>query len=125
VTKPTRRLYIEEWRAYRNLTQERLESLSGISQQTISDIENSPERKRQPVTLSALAGALDTTPERLYSNPWEVPPPNGDAAPVKPQPPALPELEERLKGKITIDGIELTDEEKQKILAMAKILRGQ
>ena len=71
VTKKERKLYLSEWRAYRNMTQEQLEAESGVSQTTIWDIEDKPTKRRHPGTLANLAKALGTTPSKLYTDPFE------------------------------------------------------
>ena len=55
-----------ELRCRRNLSIRQLERLSGVSKSTINNIENG---RYDPTvkTLCLLAGALKTTPEKLYS----------------------------------------------------------
>jgi transcriptional regulator with XRE-family HTH domain len=92
--------------------QAKLGQLIGYTEKTINDWET----EKREVSLKAipkLAVALQTTEEYLL---------HGDKSP-KPEGPI--EFEVGLKGRVTIDGVELTEEEKDKILQMARILRGK
>jgi hypothetical protein len=91
-------------------------------------MENDPQRKRQAVTLSALAGSLDTTPDRLYTDPWKDPPPDSGAAPKLP---TLPGLKQKLRGQFAENGqtYELDEESLDSladlILKLARKSKGQ
>jgi Predicted transcriptional regulator len=63
--------FIREWRAYRNLSQDRLvarvrENLIGFSKSTLSRLENSKQAYTQPM-LEALADALNCEPADLLA----------------------------------------------------------
>lgn len=57
---------LKEIREEKNMTQEELEKLSGVSRQTISAIENNDGYQAKVGTLMALAQALNTTVDRLF-----------------------------------------------------------
>lgn len=57
---------LKEMREEKNITQEELEKLSGVSRQTISAIENNAGYQAKVGTLMALAKALDTTVDNLF-----------------------------------------------------------
>ena len=57
---------VKEIREQKNMTQEELERLSGISRQTISAIENNEEYQAKVGTLLALAKALGTSVDNLF-----------------------------------------------------------
>ena len=57
---------LKEIREGKNMTQEKLEELSGVSRQTISAIENNPEYQAKSGTLLALANALETTVDKIF-----------------------------------------------------------
>lgn len=57
---------LKEMREEKNITQEELEKLSGVSRQTISAIENNDGYQAKVGTLMALAKALDTTVDNLF-----------------------------------------------------------
>ena len=59
---------VKEIREERNMTQEELERLSGVSRQTISAIENDRVKAGEVKvgTLLALASALQTTIDNLF-----------------------------------------------------------
>ena len=62
-----RRLYVREWRELKALTQEDLERLSGVTQSTISQLENPQHgRKSYPSTRRKLAAALGIRPDDLF-----------------------------------------------------------
>jgi transcriptional regulator with XRE-family HTH domain len=121
VTK--QRFYLQEWRDYKVWSQEELANKSGVDASTISAIENEPYGRRQARVIRDLAEALGIEPEDL-----RVPPYPKETRRVEQPATKRPELEEALRGRITIDvngvEVELTEEEKAKILAMAKILKG-
>ena len=61
------RYRVKEIREQKNMSQEELERLSGISRQTISAIENDKVRENVKAgTLLALANALETTVDDLF-----------------------------------------------------------
>jgi transcriptional regulator with XRE-family HTH domain len=118
------RYYLKEWREERGLSQPKLaaktdEGDAGVDIRTIQNIEAEPNSIRQGRVIRVLEKALDLPPGGLKE------PPSGTQ---KEEPPPSKELEDRLKGRVTIDvngvEVELTEEEKAKILAMAKILKG-
>lgn len=57
---------LKEMREAKNLTQEELEKLSGVSRQTISAIENNAGYQAKVGTLMELAKALETTVDNLF-----------------------------------------------------------
>lgn len=57
---------LKEIREEKNMTQEELEKLSGVSRQTISAIENNSGYQAKVGTLMALAKALETTVDNLF-----------------------------------------------------------
>lgn len=57
---------LKEMREEKNITQEELEKLSGVSRQTISAIENNDGYQAKVGTLMALAKALETTVDNLF-----------------------------------------------------------
>lgn len=57
---------LKEMREEKNITQEELEKLSGVSRQTISAIENNDGYQAKVGTLMALAKALNTTVDNLF-----------------------------------------------------------
>lgn len=57
---------VKEIREQKNMTQEELERISGISRQTISAIENNEEYQAKVGTLLALAKALGTSVDNLF-----------------------------------------------------------
>lgn len=59
---------VKEIREQRNMTQEELERISGVSRQTISAIENDKVKAGEVKvgTLLALAAALQTTIDNLF-----------------------------------------------------------
>ena len=57
---------VKEIRERKNMTQEELEKLSGVSRQTISAIENNDEYQAKVGKLLALAKALDTSVDNLF-----------------------------------------------------------
>lgn len=57
---------IKERREYLRMSQEELSAKSGISRQTISSIENNPEKSVSTKTLEKIASALDTTIGKLF-----------------------------------------------------------
>jgi len=57
---------VKEIREQKNMTQEELEKLSGVSRQTISAIENNDEYQAKVGTLLALAKALGTSVDNLF-----------------------------------------------------------
>ena len=57
---------LREIREEKNMTQEELERLSGVSRQTISAIENNDGYQAKVGTLMALAKALDTTVDSIF-----------------------------------------------------------
>lgn len=57
---------LKEIREQKNMTQEELEKLSGVSRQTISAIENTSGYQAKVGTLMALAKALDTTVDNIF-----------------------------------------------------------
>lgn len=57
---------VKEIREQKNMTQEELERLSGVSRQTISAIENNNEYQAKVGTLLALAKALETSVDNLF-----------------------------------------------------------
>jgi len=59
-------LFIEDWRAYRNLTQRELAKRSGLALTTINEIETG-KRQPRPSTLHRLAAALDTDDWNLHN----------------------------------------------------------
>jgi DNA-binding XRE family transcriptional regulator len=119
------RYYLREHRHEAGLSQPKLAAIAEVDQGTISGIETEPavERDGKPLrqerVIRKLERALGLPPGGLKSPPH----PLQVAEPEK-----LPPLEEALKGRMTIDvngvEVELTEEEKAKILAMAKILKG-
>ena len=58
---------LKEIREAKGMTQEMLESKSGISRQTISAIENGKSNNVMSGTLTALAEALETTIDAIFS----------------------------------------------------------
>ena len=61
------RYRVKEIREQKNMSQEELERLSGISRQTISAIENEKVRENVKAgTLLAIANALKTTVDDLF-----------------------------------------------------------
>lgn len=58
---------IREIREQKGMTQEELASKSGISRQTISALENGSERSVLSKTLVAIAEALDTTVDKIFT----------------------------------------------------------
>lgn len=61
------RYRVKEIRESKNMTQEELESKSGVSRQTISAIENDKVRENVKAgTLLAIANALETTVDDLF-----------------------------------------------------------
>ena len=61
------RYRVKEIREQKNMSQEELERLSGISRQTISAIENDKVRENVKAgTLLAIANALETTVDELF-----------------------------------------------------------
>ncbi len=57
---------IKDRREYLRMSQEELSAKSGISRQTISSIENNPEKSVSTKTLEKIASALDTTIGKLF-----------------------------------------------------------
>ena len=57
---------LKEIREEKEITQEGLEKLSGVSRQTISAIENNDDYQAKTGTLMALAKALDTTVDKIF-----------------------------------------------------------
>lgn len=57
---------IKDRREYLRMSQEELSAKSGISRQTISSIENNPEKSVSTRTLEKIASALDTTIGKLF-----------------------------------------------------------
>lgn len=57
---------IRDRREYLRMSQEELSAKSGISRQTISSIENNPEKSVSTKTLEKIASALDTTVGNLF-----------------------------------------------------------
>ena len=57
---------VKEIREQKNMTQEELEKLSGVSRQTISAIENNDEYQAKVGTLLAIAKALGTSVDTLF-----------------------------------------------------------
>ena len=57
---------VEEFRKRRGMTQEQLAEKSGISRQTINDIETDNEKTVKSSTLLKLAKALETTVQDLF-----------------------------------------------------------
>lgn len=57
---------IKDRREYLRMSQEELSVKSGISRQTISSIENNPEKSVSTKTLEKIASALDTTIGKLF-----------------------------------------------------------
>lgn len=69
--RPQPRLYLREWRRIKGLSQVDLSKLSGVTQGTISFLEQPDHRPAHPSTVRKLADALGLTPEQLH---W---PPHG------------------------------------------------
>jgi len=57
---------IKERREFLRMSQEDLSTKSGVSRQTISSLENNPERSVSTKTLEKIAAALDTTVGKLF-----------------------------------------------------------
>lgn len=57
---------IKERREFLRMSQEELSVKSGVSRQTISSLENNPERNVSTKTLEKIAAALDTTVGKLF-----------------------------------------------------------
>lgn len=57
---------IKERREFLRMSQEDLSVKSGVSRQTISSLENNPERNVSTKTLEKIAAALDTTVGKLF-----------------------------------------------------------
>ena len=57
---------IKDRREALRMSQEELSVKSGISRQTISSIENNPEKSVSTKTLEKIASALDTTIGKLF-----------------------------------------------------------
>ena len=57
---------IKERREFLRMSQEELSMKSGVSRQTISSLENNPDRNVSTKTLEKIAAALDTTVGKLF-----------------------------------------------------------
>lgn len=57
---------IRERRQFLQMSQEELSTKSGVSRQTISSLENNPEKSVSTKTLEKIAAALDTTVGNLF-----------------------------------------------------------
>lgn len=57
---------IKERREFLRMSQEDLSAKSGVSRQTISGLENNPEKNVSTKTLEKIAAALDTTVGKLF-----------------------------------------------------------
>lgn len=62
-------IYLRTMREQRGLTQEQLESLAGVAQNTISRLESSPKSRPVFETVVALATALHVDPQQLRFGP--------------------------------------------------------
>lgn len=65
------KLYLREWRQFRDLTQTELADRAGVRQQTVSDIECGYSERPHRVTLRALSVALRCKPADLLHQPKE------------------------------------------------------
>lgn len=57
---------IKERREFLGMSQEELSKKSGVSRQTISNLENNPEKSVSTKTLGKIAAALETTVGTLF-----------------------------------------------------------
>ena len=62
-------IFLEAWRELKNLTQNKLATVSGVPQSVIWDIENDPKRMPRIDTLSKIANALNITVDDLLREP--------------------------------------------------------
>lgn len=62
-------LKIKEVREAKGMTQEELAARANVSRQTISALENGTERSVLSKTLCAIAEALDTTVDKIFTQP--------------------------------------------------------
>ena len=63
------RVFLREWRRYRALSQADLAQKAGVTEATISRLEQPGHSPPRPSTIRKLAAALDIAPHQLYAPP--------------------------------------------------------
>jgi transcriptional regulator with XRE-family HTH domain len=59
-------LFLREWRCYRALSQANLAQKAGVTEATISRLEQPGHSPARPSTIRKLAAALEIAPHQLY-----------------------------------------------------------
>jgi len=62
-------VFLREWRRYRALSQVDLAQKAGVTEATISRLEQSGHSPPRPSTIRKLADALEIAPHELYAPP--------------------------------------------------------
>lgn len=62
-------VFIREWRRYRALSQADLAHKAGVTEATISRLEQPSQPPARPSTIRKLAAALEIAPHQLYAPP--------------------------------------------------------
>jgi transcriptional regulator with XRE-family HTH domain len=63
-------VFLREWRRYRAMSQADLAQRAGITEATISRLEQPGHSPPRPSTIRKLADALAIAPYELYAPPW-------------------------------------------------------